>query len=55
MSNDKDITLAIEKNKAVNCEICGKSFSRQANLILHMASIHDEKRPFKCDICDYKL
>ena len=42
-----------EANKS-ECYICQKHFSGENNLTVHIASVHEAKKPFKCSICDYK-
>ena len=32
--------------------ICETSFNVKSNLNSHIRSVHDEKKPFKCNICD---
>ena len=36
------------------CPICSKIFTYQNKLQLHMASVHEKQKPFKCSVCDYK-
>lgn len=36
------------------CEVCGKTFPRQAELDIHMLS-HGNVRPFECDLCELKF
>ena len=37
------------------CEICDKKFMKKQILNKHIASIHEEKKPNQCNICDYTL
>jgi uncharacterized Zn-finger protein len=40
-------------NKPAKCSICDASFTRKANLNLHIASVHEgKKQSFICSICD---
>ena len=41
-----------DKKKSFKCEICGSNFTRKANLEKHSSSVHEGKKPFKCDNCD---
>ena len=34
-----------------NGEICGKTFSKSYNLVVHMR-MHEDVRPFQCSLCD---
>ena len=34
----------------LQCEICSKTFSKAGNMKIHITSVHDRKRPFKCEI-----
>ena len=33
------------------CEICKKYFTRKHSLNVHIASIHEENKPYQCEIC----
>ena len=33
--------------------VCDKSLSRKIKLAQHIVAIHEGKKPFKCDLCDY--
>ena len=35
------------------CLICYKTFTKNANLKNHVTTVHNEKKRFKCDRCDY--
>ena len=35
----------------ISCHICDKSFAANRNLLDHIARVHEEKKPFKCDNC----
>ena len=39
------------KAKEVICDLCGKSFSFQANLKRHIIVFHEGKKDYKCDAC----
>ena len=34
-------------------EICDKTFALKSAMEKHVASVHEKKKPFKCDICEY--
>ena len=34
-----------------NGEVCGKTFSKSYNLVVHMR-MHEDVRPFHCSLCD---
>ena len=36
----------------LNYHFCDKSFSDKSNLNKHVTTVHEEKKPFKCNICD---
>ena len=51
-----NITKAIGNNKTCNWvfengEVCGKTFSKSYNLVVHMR-MHEDVRPFGCSLCD---
>ena len=35
------------------CGNCDKPFSGKKNLKKHVSTVHNKKKAFKCDICDY--
>jgi len=37
--------------KAFECNVCGKRFSREGNLLQHKL-IHSSEKPYKCNLCD---
>ena len=37
---------------SLQCKNCDKAFSTRSNLNKHVTSIHEGKKPFKCDFCD---
>jgi len=37
----------------VTCNLCQKSFRRPVNLRLHIRTVHDEIKPFKCELCGH--
>ena len=37
--------------RKISCHLCDKSFARNQNLVYHVATVHEEKKPFKCDKC----
>ena len=39
-----------KRNSNVTCDY---SCSLKGTMKTHVASVHEEKKPFKCDICDY--
>ena len=34
-------------------EICNKTFTVKSTMKKHAASVHEKKKPFTCDICEY--
>ena len=34
------------------CKVCDKGFAYDFNLKIHMASVHEKKKPFKCSTCN---
>lgn len=38
----------------VNCRICDKSFANFKYLKRHIQSVHDQYKPFVCNICGHK-
>ena len=42
------------KVKSTNdkCDICDTGFTQISHINLHNPSVHDKKKPLKCDICD---
>ena len=43
-----------EKSKLFPCLQCEKSFWTKGDMVRHISSIHEDKKPHKCDFCDYK-
>ncbi len=41
-----------EKQKLHKCTICDNSFSQQAHLKIHIASVYEKHKPHKFTICD---
>lgn len=55
-TNLANINKAIGNNKTCNWvfengEVCGKTFSKSYNLVVHMR-MHEDVRPFGCSLCD---
>ena len=44
---------SFERKIMFECEICGKILAHKTKLVQHIGSIHEGKKPFRCDICDY--
>ena len=47
---------AVKKQKRENvtkCYICEAFFIEKTNLLAHISSVHQGKKPHKCSICDY--
>ena len=38
-------------NKTYKCAICSKSYTQNANLKIHIQTIHAQRMDYKCDIC----
>ena len=36
----------------MQCNLCDKSFTGEANLNRHIKAFHEGKKPFNCNICD---
>ena len=47
--------FASEVKKTFECEFCANNYSNKSNLKSHIASVHEEKKPNQCNICDYTL
>lgn len=45
--------LKLHEPKSFQCNICGKQFPREDNMLGHKKRIHDMERNEKCDQCDY--
>ena len=41
--------------KTYNCSHCNSNFSRKPNLLRHVESVHERKRPFVCTICNHEF
>ena len=39
-----------EGKKPFKCDICDHCFSQNGSLKIHMLPVHDEKKPFKCEL-----
>ena len=42
-----------EEIKLFKCTLCESSFLKSSNLKSHIRSIHEKKKPFICNTCDY--
>ena len=49
---DMNISSGPERKVMFGCEICGKILANKTTLAQHI-KIHEGKKPFRCDICDY--
>ncbi|XP_052084525.1 uncharacterized protein LOC127721775 [Mytilus californianus] len=38
-------------DKFFHCHLCPKTFSRSSGRLIHMRTVHERLRPFKCDTC----
>ena len=54
-NTSNDVPNEKQTKALVRCEICCKTYSKLANLKKHIASVHEKKKPFKCEICDYNF
>ena len=45
----------LKKKNVAECFICKRTFSNKGNLKIHIAAVHEGKKPFKCSICDFKF
>ena len=39
------------QKKEISCELCNKRLSSKTVLKTHIASVHEKKKPYQCDIC----
>ena len=44
-----------QKGEKPICTLCTKVFARNQTLKIHMESVHEGKKPFKCDTCGQKF
>ena len=42
---------AFKRQKNPVCNVCDKSFSQNVGMKGHIASVHQGKKPFKCEVC----
>ena len=50
LENEMDSKKCPEK-KSFECEIA--NYQQKQGLKMHKLSVHDGKKPFKCEVCDY--
>ena len=51
--NKKDESLAeILNMKIYQCSKCESAFARKDNLVSHISSVHEKKKPYECHSCD---
>ena len=51
--NKKDESLAeILNMKIYQCLECESAFARKDNLVSHISSVHEKKKPYECHSCD---
>ena len=51
--NKKDESLAeILNMKIYQCIECESAFARKDNLVSHISSVHEKKKPYECHSCD---
>ena len=41
-----------QRNVALLCKTCGKSFSRSGNLKIHIHTVHEGRKDYKCVFCN---
>ena len=50
---DINISSSPKREVMFGCEICGKILANKTTLAQHI-KIHEGKKPFNCDICNYR-
>ena len=45
---------SVHEKIRIPCELCESTFTHRNSLKLHIASVHEGKKPHQCSICDYK-
>ncbi len=44
-----------ESRTGIQCEVCGATFSKRANLVRHTKTVHNNVKPFICETCGSKF
>ena len=50
-SDKKSPKKTNKRKKAIPCQVCGSSFTKNSSLKHHVETIHEGKRPHKCTFC----
>ena len=55
MGGIKNTVKTLRKQESIQCEICDAIFKDKWILKRHIASVHEGKKPFECEICDKRF
>ena len=50
-SDKKSPKKSNKRKKAIPCQVCGSSFTKNSSLKHHVETIHERKKPHKCTFC----
>ena len=50
--NTKSLKQNVQEKEAIKCKICEAIFFQKKTLNEHIASVHEGKKPFKCNRCE---
>ena len=51
----QNVKVAIFQMSLFKCSECNSQFNKRGNLNVHVASVHEGKRPFECNLCVKKF
>ena len=51
--NPENVSTQKKEARKFKCEICSNGFFARGKLEQHVTVVHEGKKPFKCEMCDF--